>query len=294
MAGKIDRGRALSRERSPRDTYITVFGRMPVLEALNDRSLDIAKIVVADNARGENLDRIVKQAHRAGVEVQYASAQRVKYLAGNGKQDQGIVADVVARRMAPLSEFISARPKRNSLVFVLDGITNPSNVGMILRAATAAGIDGIVLPRVGSPPVGPLVIKASAGVAFRAPIITCATAVEAVRELADIGYAIFGLSSHATSSIYDTEVAGPTALVLGGETYGVSPAVRELITDEVRIPMSGGVESLNVATAGTVVAFEFARRRESARETAPRRAPSPPRRQPRTVPAPAHRRRRSS
>lgn len=273
MEGKIDRGRALSKERSPRDTYITVFGRMPVLEALNDRSLDIAKIVVADNARGDNLERIIKQAHRAGVEVQYASAQRVKYLAGNGKQDQGIVADVVARRMAPLSEFTSLRPKRDSLVFVLDGITNPSNVGMILRAATAAGIDGIVLPRVGSPPVGPLVIKASAGVAFRAPIITCATAVEAVGDLADIGYSILGLSSHAPTSIYDTELTGPTALVLGGETYGVSPAVRALITAEVRIPMSGGVESLNVATAATVIAFELTRRRETTRTATPRRRP---------------------
>jgi len=255
-----DRGRLLAGGRSPRDTYITVYGRIPVLEALNDKKLDVSKVVIADNAHGKTIDEIIENARRRGVAVLRDSAQRVKYLAGNGRQDQGIVADVVARRMQPITEFLSKKAQKDTTLFVLDGITNPNNVGMILRVATAAGIDGIILPRVGSPPVGPLVIKASAGVAFHAPIITCTTAEQAVTELANAGYRIYGLSGSANRSLYHTTMASKMALVLGGETHGISPGVAKKISHNIAIPMTGGVESLNVATAAAVVAFELARR----------------------------------
>ncbi len=123
--------------------------------------------------------------------MQRASAHRVKVLAGNGKQDQGVLADVVAPRMRPLSVALSGRPPRS--VLVLDGITTPANVGMIIRTATAAGLGGIVVPRRGVASLDPLVVKASAGVAFRAPLLRCATADEAARSCGQAGYRVFGL-----------------------------------------------------------------------------------------------------
>src|SRR3954454_5351781 len=169
---------------SPKDTFITVYGRMPVLEVLQDLGLTVDKVVVAEGSRGDSLDRIRSLATRRGVEVRTASAHRVKVLAGNGKHDQGVLADVVAPRMALVEDFVQ-RPAAggSDTVLVLDGVSNPSNVGMILRTATAAGLAGVVLPRVGSPGVDPLVVKASAGVAYRAPLLRRPRAAAALRRL---------------------------------------------------------------------------------------------------------------
>lgn len=242
---------------SPRDKWITIYGRKPVLEALHDPSLSVAKVIVADNAGGHTLDDILNAADRTGTPVERATANRVKWLAGNGRHDQGVVADVNAPRMTPLKAFVSDRGKKPTKVFLLDGVTNPGNVGMILRTATGAGIDGVILPRAGTPHVGPLVIKASAGVAFQAPIVNVATAAGAVEMLRAAGYRIYGLSANSRQSLFGADLAPRAAFVLGGETNGIS-----VTTDaDLRIPLQAGVESLNVAVAAAVVAFEVTNRR---------------------------------
>jgi 23S rRNA (guanosine2251-2'-O)-methyltransferase len=242
---------------SPKDRFVTVFGRKPVLEALADRRLDVDKVMLADNARGPAAKEIIDAAAARSVRIERASAHRVKVLAGNGKQDQGVLADVVAPRMRRLVDALVDRPAR---VLVLDGITTPANVGMILRTATAAGIEGIVVPRRGVASIDPLVVKASAGVAFHAPVLRCYTAEEACGALRDAGYPIFALDGAARQSLFDAELPRRAAFVLGGETEGVSEVVRRHVTGLVSIPMSGGVESLNVASAAAVLCFELVRR----------------------------------
>src|SRR3954454_22128400 len=246
---------------SPKDTFITVYGRMPVLEVLQDLGLTVDKVVVAEGSRGDSLDRIRSLATRRGVEVRTASAHRVKVLAGNGKHDQGVLADVVAPRMALVEDFVQRPSEGGETVLVLDGVTNPQNVGMILRTATAAGLAGVVLPRSGSPAVDPLVVKASAGVAYRAPILRSRTAADAVRTLRGAGWRIAGLDGGAPHELYATQLPAATAFVLGNETDGVSQEVAELVDVWVSIPMAAGVESLNVASAAAVVCFELLRRR---------------------------------
>lgn len=246
---------------SPKDRFVTVFGRKPVLEALTDRRLEVDKVIVADNARGPALREIMDAASARGVPVSHASAHRVKVLAGNGKQDQGVLADVVAPRMRLLSAALGSAPP--STVLLLDGITTPANVGMILRTATAAGLEGIVVPRRGVAGIDPLVIKASAGVAFHAPVLRCATAGEAASLLRAAGYPLFALDAGARTSVYAAALPRRAAFVLGSETSGVSPDVRAQVTGWVSIPMAGGVESLNVSSAAAVLCFELVRRRHS-------------------------------
>jgi 23S rRNA (guanosine2251-2'-O)-methyltransferase len=251
--------------RSPKDTFITVYGRKPVQEALDDADLHVDKVVLADDARGEPVRAILAAARARGVPVQRATAHRVKVLAGNGRHDQGVLADVVAPRMQPVDEFLAALNSSGlgndpAAVLVLDGVTNPANVGMVLRSATAAGLDGVLLPRRGVPAIDPLVVKASAGVAFRAPVLRAATAEEGCAALRDGGFTVLGL--HATgASLLDAELPRRVALVLGNETDGLSAGVREVCDGLLAIPMEGGVESLNVASAGAVAAFELRRRR---------------------------------
>jgi 23S rRNA (guanosine2251-2'-O)-methyltransferase len=237
---------------------------MPVLEVLQDASLDIDKVLVADNARGESLDRILALAQRRGVPLRTVAPHRVKLLAGNGKQDQGVLADVIAPRMRTLAEFTAAvRPGRPCRVLVLDGVNNPANVGMIIRTATAAGLAGVVLPRAGSPDVDPLVIKASAGVAFRASIIRCRTGAEAAEELGRDGFRVYGLSGGAGTSLYAEKVPERAVFVLGNETVGLARDTERWVDRWLSIPMAGGVESLNVASAAAVVCFDLVRRAQS-------------------------------
>jgi 23S rRNA (guanosine2251-2'-O)-methyltransferase len=242
---------------SPKDRFVTVFGRKPVLEALADRRLDVDKVILADNARGAAAREIIDAAGARNIRIERASAHRVKVLAGNGKQDQGVLADVVAPRMRRLEDGLKQQPKR---VIVLDGITTPANVGMILRTATAAGIEGIVVPRRGVASIDPLVVKASAGVAFHAPVLRCYTAEEACRALRDAGYPLYALDGTARQALFDADLPKRAAYVLGGETAGVSDDVRRHVTGQIAIPMAGGVESLNVASAAAVLCFELVRR----------------------------------
>jgi 23S rRNA (guanosine2251-2'-O)-methyltransferase len=256
----------VGRERSPKDTYITVYGRKPVLEALDDRALRVDKVVLAEGTRGEPVRAILDAARARGVPVQRASAHRVKVLAGNGRHDQGVLADVVAPRMAPVAEFLDDLPAgAPAAVLVLDRLTNPANVGMILRSATAAGLDGVLLPRRGLPAIDPLVVKASAGVAFRAPVLRSATVEEGCAALADAGFALYGLDARGRS-LLDAALPARVALVLGNETDGLSDSVRPQLDGLLAIPMHGGVESLGVASAGAVAAFELSRRRYAASE----------------------------
>ncbi|GAA4785920.1 RNA methyltransferase [Actinomycetospora chlora] len=250
---------------SPKDAFVTVYGRKPVLEALGDPALVVDKVVLAEGVDREAVRTFTAAARARGLELQRASAQRVKVLAGNGRQDQGVLADVVAPRMRPLEHFLDDLGRdgeqADARVLVLDGLTNPSNVGMILRSATGAGLEGVLLPRRGAPSIDPLVVKASAGVAFRAPVLRARTAADGLAALAEAGFVLFGLDGPAEASLFDAELPGRVALVVGGETDGLTDAVRAELHGTVTIPLAPGVESLNAACAATVACFELARRR---------------------------------
>jgi 23S rRNA (guanosine2251-2'-O)-methyltransferase len=232
---------------------------MPVLEALDDAGLRVDKVILAEGLRGEPVRAILDAARSRGVRVERASAHRVKVLAGNGRHDQGVLADVVAPRMEPVGEFLDRLSGGPARVLVLDRLTNPANVGMILRSATAAGLEGVLLPRRGLPAIDPLVVKASAGVAFRAPVLRAATVEEGCAALAEAGFGVYGLDAGGVS-LLTADLPARVALVLGNETSGLSASVRPLLAGLLAIPMYAGVESLGVASAGAVAAFELARR----------------------------------
>lgn len=231
---------------------------MPVLEALQSGAVEVDAVFVARNARGDSIDEILDVAASRGVRVQRVAPERVTRISGNGRHDQGVVAEVFAPGLVELDDWLAIAPAR-FLLFVLDGVTNPSNVGMIVRTAVAAGFDGVVVPRAGVADIGPLVIKASAGVAFTATLLRCDTAADAVAGLRGCGAAVVGLAGDARSTIYALALSDRMALVLGSETSGVGVEVDA----SASIPLSNGVESLNVATAAAVAAFELTRRTRS-------------------------------
>ena len=246
---------------SPRDQYLVVYGRKPVLEALT-AGVAVARVHIADGAKGEIVNEIVEAARSRGIQVNRVSPRRISSISRNGKQDQGVVADVAAPRMQSLMAFLEQRTGRHhaTSVLVLDGIHNPANVGMILRTATAAGVDGIVVPDSGTAEIGPLAIKASAGVAFSAPILRIDRAEYAAAQLTEARFEVFGIDS-AGVSVFETDLPERVALVLGNETTGISEPVAAYCSDTLCLPMANGVESLNVAAAAAIVSYELARRR---------------------------------
>ncbi|MGI9624717.1 MAG: TrmH family RNA methyltransferase [Acidimicrobiales bacterium] len=246
---------------SPRDRYLTIYGRKAVLEAL-ENGLAISRVFLADTARGEVVDRILAETKTHGVQVQRVSDRRVSSISGNSRQDQGVVADVPAPRMQPLMSFLEQRTGSShaTAVLVLDGITNPSNLGMILRTATAAGLDGIVVPETGTATVGPLVIKASAGVAFVSPILRIDRTEYALAQLADARFEIVSVDVEGPS-VFEAELSDRVALVLGNESVGISEEARGYAHSVVSLPLASDVESLNVSAAAAVVCYELVRRR---------------------------------
>ncbi len=249
---------------NPRHRYLTVYGRMPVAEALADTAVPVARVFIADNARGDNVERIVGAARQRGVNVERVPEARLAALARNGRQHQGVAADIAPPGLGPLDAYLEQRRGRRhaTSVLLLDGVHNPANVGMIIRAAVGAGIDGIVVPRRETAELGPLVLKASAGVALRATLLRTDTAADAALALLDARFALIGLDGgHPEAEpLFTAELPERAAYVLGNETDGLSAAVAALVERRLAIPLANAVESLNVACAASVMAFELARR----------------------------------
>ncbi len=250
-----------SDERSPRERYITVFGRIAVLEALADHSLTVSQVFVASDVVRSVRREIEGAAEVRQVSVQVVNRDKVTRISGTGKQHQGIAADVEAPNKRSLTDWLEQREESAPAKCVLlDGVTTPANVGMIVRSAVAAGLDGIIVPTRGVADLGPLVIKASAGLAFRAPLLRIRTALEAAQLLKAHGFELLALDQDGQVDLWEAELEPRTALVVGGEHAGVSEEVEPLLTRTARIPMADGVESLNVSAAAAVAFFELRRR----------------------------------
>lgn len=233
---------------------MTVCGRNPVIEALSRGDVEVVRLHLAEGSRGEAVDRILRLARERGTEVRRVPARRVSQISRNGRQDQGVVADVRTAAYGLAEDYLDDPPERFGLL-ALDGVTTPRNVGMALRSAAAGGMDGLILPEQGSCGIIPLVVKASAGTVFAARILSCETLAPALERCTALGTEVCVLDARAGESVFDRAPAGREVYVLGGEAEGVSDEVRRLATRELSIPMAAGVESLNVAVAAALVAY---------------------------------------
>ena len=236
---------------------LTVYGRKPALEALQDERLECHALHLALNNRESGIiNQLKEQAARRGIPVREHSRPELARISKNGKQDQGVAVDIVCPAFTTLDDYLPSlqqSPARRLLA--LDGITNPQNLGMIIRSAAAGGVDGIIWSRRGNAALGPLVIKASAGTLYRAPLVTCTDLPTALRACRASGAAICTLAADAPLSLFAYRPTSHCVYVLGNETEGVSTGVRELADTALSIPMANGVESLNVAVTASLIAY---------------------------------------
>jgi 23S rRNA (guanosine2251-2'-O)-methyltransferase len=236
---------------------ITVYGRKPVLAALADESLSCYALHLADSNRDGGIVADIQQRARSrGVDIQHHSRAELSRLSKNGKQDQGVALDIQCPGFTSIDQFLAGLQQGSKLrLLALDGITNPQNLGMIIRSAVAGGIDGILWSKKGNAALGPLVIKASVGTVYRAPLVLCQDLATALSGCRDAGMDVCTLAADATDSVFEWQPQGHVVYVLGNETDGVSAAVQSLASQRLAIPMSNKVESLNVAVAASLIAF---------------------------------------
>jgi len=237
------------------DSLLTIYGRKPVLEALEDLTLPVHKLHLASsNRRDQLIARIEQLATERKIEIAHWDRKGLSRISRNARQDQGVALDLALPHYGPTDAFLAEERKDYELL-ALDGITNPQNLGMIIRSACAGGSDGIILPRRGCAQIDPLVIKASTGTLFKTRLLRCEKLAPALAEFKQRGARICGLSSHASATLSELGGGEPTIFVLGNETRGVSDDVAALCTHQVRIPMHNNVESLNVAVTAALISF---------------------------------------
>ncbi|MCC6297478.1 MAG: RNA methyltransferase [Pseudomonadales bacterium] len=238
------------------DRLITVYGRKPVLEVLRDPALRVHRLHLArSNRRDATIDELLELARTRGVEVREHSREELARISKNGRQDQGVAADVDCPRHRDYRELLIPAPPTRLQLVALDRVTNPQNLGMIIRTLCASPLDGLLLPRSGCAPLSPLVIKASAGTLFRCPLWRCESLPAALAEFAAAGVEIAMLAAAAPLALGAYRPPPAVIYVLGNETEGVSPAVAALARRRLAVPMANGVESLNVAVAAGLIAF---------------------------------------
>lgn len=265
-AGKAHQRTAIKRDQDPTgrkrrlQQTITVYGRHPVLDALADDGLVIDRLHLASsNKPGGSQQRIEELCQRRGIPIQHHTRRELSRISRNGRQDQGVAADVFCPTLSRFDDWLAQQGASlaERRLLVLDGITNPQNLGMSIRSGFAAGVDAILLPTQGASGLNPLAIKASAGTAFRAPLVACKDLHESIQQLAACGLQTFALTADAQHDLFELPSPCYGAFVLGNETRGVSPELLAICQQRLSIPMQTGVESLNVAVCAALVAFHI-------------------------------------
>ncbi|MCP3988029.1 MAG: 23S rRNA (guanosine(2251)-2'-O)-methyltransferase RlmB [Actinomycetia bacterium] len=212
-----------------------------------------------DNDRADILEDITELARQLDVPVKTITRKRLAAEAASSAP-QGVLARAVPLPEHDLEQLLETA---NPFLLVLDGVTDPGNLGALLRTAECAGVTGVILPRHRSVHISPTVTKAAAGAVEHLPMALVGGIPSALSQLSDAGVVIAGLDAGGSDSLFSgfAMADGPIALVLGAEGRGLSRLVRQRVDKLVAIPLHGDLNSLNVAAAAAIACFEVVRRR---------------------------------
>jgi 23S rRNA (guanosine2251-2'-O)-methyltransferase len=246
----------MSREREPR----VVFGFHAVLARLRADPKSVVEIFLDEtrnDARGRDLAAL---AERAGVRLMRVPTKRLDGFYGGGRH-QGVVARVeVKSAAAGLEEILEGI--ESPLLLVLDGVTDPHNLGACLRVANAAGAHAVIAPKDRSAGITPAVSKVASGAAESTPYVMVTNLARTLAELKERNIWVVGADERAEKTLYEADLPRSIAWVLGAEGEGMRRLTRESCDMLVRIPMGGEVESLNVSVSAGICLFESVRRRK--------------------------------
>ncbi len=236
-------------------------GRNAVTEALRS-GRTINKVYLADGDTDKSLGRLAAMAKDAGAVVVRIDRRKLGDMSPTGAH-QGIIAAVAAHEYSSVEDILAYAAERNEapLIVICDELSDPHNLGAIMRSAECAGAHGVIIPKRRSVGLTAVVGKASAGAIEYMRVARVSNIAAAIRDLKKHGVWIYGTAAEGASELYKTDLTGPAAIVIGNEGVGMSRIVADNCDFKVSIPMKGHISSLNASAAAAILLYEAVRQR---------------------------------
>ena len=237
-------------------------GRNAVTEALRSgRTID--HVFIAEGDTDKSLSRIAGMAREAGAVVKTADRRKLDAMSPTGAH-QGVIAFAAAHDYATVEDILRTAEERGEppLIVICDELNDPHNLGAILRSAECAGAHGVIIPKRRSVGLTAVVGKTSAGAVEYMKVARVSNLPATMESLKKRGVWIFGTAADGDRLLYDADLRGPAAVVIGSEGYGMSRLVEECCDFKVRIPMKGQITSLNASAAASILLYEAVRQRQ--------------------------------
>ena len=250
-------------EPAPEETEGQLEGRNAVVEALRaGRTID--KVFIADGDTDRGLQRLAAEAKEAGAVIVPVDRRKLDTMSFT-RSHQGIIALAAAHEYATVDDILEEAAARGEapLIVICDELTDPHNLGAIMRSAECAGAHGVIIPKRRSVSLTATVAKASAGAVEYMKVARVTNINNAINELKEKGVWVFGTAAEGSIPMYKADLTGPAAIVIGNEGEGMSQLVRKNCDVMVHIPMKGRISSLNASAAASILLYEAVRQRLS-------------------------------
>ena len=238
-----------------------LFGLHSIEAVLTHEPERILEIYALKGRDDQRMNKVITMARKCGVSVAFVGKKTLEDRA-DGESHQGIMASARPAKMKTeidLDKIIA--DKKHPFLLILDGITDPHNLGACIRSADAAGVDAVIVPKDRAASLTPVVRKVACGAAETMPLIQVTNLARTMREIQEKGVWIIGTAGEATSELFETKISGSVAIVLGAEEKGMRRLTREHCDELVSLPMAGSVSSLNVSVTTGICLFEVVRQR---------------------------------
>ena len=237
-------------------------GRNAVIEALRS-GVNIDKVFIAAGDTDSTLKHIASKARSAGLAVVEADRRKLDSMSVT-KSHQGVIAVAAFAEYVTIGDILETANQRNEtpLIVICDEISDPHNLGAIIRTCEATGAHGVIIPKRRSAGLNATVAKASSGAIFHIAVARVTNLTSAIKELKKAGVWVTAATTDGEKTLWNTDFSSATAIVIGSEGAGVSRLVSENCDHKVRIPMSGNLSSLNASVSAAVLLFEAVRQRK--------------------------------
>ncbi|MBW2599282.1 MAG: 23S rRNA (guanosine(2251)-2'-O)-methyltransferase RlmB [Deltaproteobacteria bacterium] len=235
-----------------------IYGVHPVAEALRNGG-KIEKIILLKGGKQDDSREILEIATRREIPVDYRDREYLNVTAGTSHH-QGVICIYEKYRYASIDNILSnCKSRESALILILDSITDPQNLGSLIRTALCFGVDGLVIPENRAASVTPAVIKASAGAALHLPIARVVNISRIIDNLKKEGFWVYGTDAGCGEDLHQFDYSSHAGLVMGSEGKGIRPLVRKKCDFLVSIPTTAAIDSLNVSVSGGIILYEMTR-----------------------------------
>ncbi len=251
----------MNRNENPMPSSDLIEGRNPILEALKS-GREIDKILVSRGDKNGSIIKIISEAKKQGVVVQETERAKLDSMSQT-KNHQGVIAYVAAATYVSVEDILNRASLKGEQPFIViaDEITDPHNLGSLIRTANAAGVHGIIIPKRRSVGLNSVVAKTSAGAVEFTPVAKVSNIASVIDKLKKENVWVIGADMDGEKTIYNQDFSGAIAIVVGSEGNGISRIVKEKCDFLVQIPMLGEITSLNASVAGALMIYEVLRSR---------------------------------